>query len=200
MPVLSSLEPVRIVEGGRLWLRGDGFPQPDSSADLVTIGGVPARMAFCAPDRIAVVVPQGLDGGETAVKVASVPGTTLYARVGGLMATGLHQVDNPVFGADGALYVTYSGTRGQDATVSIFRMTKACTPLATPMPPSNSATRPTSPRNLPSSSMDCRISLSFSATVWKVWSPTLSSISAFVLNWVRIRRPSLLGSSDSECD
>ena len=56
------------------------------------------------------------------MKVAWVPGTTLYARVGSLLATGLHQVDNPVFGADGHLYVTYSGTRGQEATVSIFKI------------------------------------------------------------------------------
>jgi len=123
-PELTSLEPIRVVEGGRLWLRGDGFPQPESTADLVTIGGVPARMAFAAPDRMAVVVPPGLDGGETPVKVAWLPGATLYARVGTLLATGLHQVDNPVFGADGNLYVTYSGTRGQEATVSIFRITK----------------------------------------------------------------------------
>jgi sugar lactone lactonase YvrE len=125
VPVLTSLEPVRVVEGGRLWLRGDGFPQPESTADLVTIGGVPARMAFAAPDRMAVVVPPGLDGGETPVKVAWLPGATLYARVGSLVATGLHQVDNPVFGADGNLYVTYSGTRGQEATVSIFRISKS---------------------------------------------------------------------------
>ena len=112
-----------MVEGGRLWLRGDGFPQPETTADLVTIGGVAARMAFAAPDRMAVVVPPGLDGGDTPVKVAWVPGATLYARVGSPMATGLHLVDNPVFGADGNLYVTYSGTRGQEATVSIFRIT-----------------------------------------------------------------------------
>ena len=123
MPVLTSLEPIRIVEGGRLWLRGDGFPQPESTSDLVTIGGVSARMAFAAPDRMAVVVPSGLDGGETPVKVSWLPGATLYARVGTLLATGLHQVDNPVFGADGHLYVTYSGSRGQEATVSIFRIT-----------------------------------------------------------------------------
>ncbi len=88
----------------------------------MTIGGVPARMAFAAPDRLAVVVPPGLEGGDTPVKVAWVPGATLYARVGSLLATGLHQVDNPVFGADGHLYVTYSGSRGQEATVSIFRI------------------------------------------------------------------------------
>ena len=114
-----------MVEGGRLWLRGDGFPEPESTADLVTIGGVSARMAFAAPDRMAVVVPPGLDGGETPVKVAWLPGATLYARVGTLLATGLHQIDNPVYGADGNLYVTYSGTRGQEATVSIFRVTKS---------------------------------------------------------------------------
>ena len=37
-------------------------------------------------------------------------------------ATGLHQVDNPVFDRDGNLYVTYSGTRGQQVPVSIFRV------------------------------------------------------------------------------
>ena len=125
MPVLTSLEPIRVIEGGRLWLRGDGFPQPDFSNDLVTMGGVPARVSFAASDRLAVVVPSGLEGGETAVKVAWAPGATLFARVGGLLATGLHQVDNPVFGPDGALYVTYSGSRGQEATVSVFRVLPA---------------------------------------------------------------------------
>jgi sugar lactone lactonase YvrE len=125
VPQLTSLEPVRVVEGGRLWLRGDGFPEAESTQDLVTIGGVPARMSFAAGDRLAVVVPPGLDGGDTPVKVAWLPGATLYARVGALLATGLHQVDNPAFGADGNLYVTYSGTRGQEATVSIFRVTPA---------------------------------------------------------------------------
>jgi sugar lactone lactonase YvrE len=125
LPVLTSLEPVRVIEGGRLWLRGDGFPPPDSSSDLVTIGGVPARMAFAAVDRLAVVVPSGLDGGETPVKCAWLPGATLYARVGRLLATGLHQVDNPVFGPDGSLFVTYSGSRGQEAAVSIFKVTRS---------------------------------------------------------------------------
>ena len=123
MPVLTSLEPIRVVEGGRLWLRGEGFPQPDSSTEIVTIGGEPARISFSASDRLAVIVPAGLVGGETPVKVAWVPGATLYARVGALKATGLHQVDNPVIGRDGSIYVTYSGSRGQEATVSIFRIT-----------------------------------------------------------------------------
>ena len=114
-----------MIEGGRLWLRGDGFPQPESTSDLVTIGGMPARLAFAAGDRMAVVVPTGLDGGDTPVKCAWLPGATLFARVGRLLATGLHQVDNPVFAPDGSVFVTYSGSRGQEAAVSIFKVTAA---------------------------------------------------------------------------
>lgn len=124
MPSLLGLDPIKVVEGGRLFVRGGGFPLPAAPADDVTIGGVGARVAFAAPDRVAVIVPSGLDGGSTPVKVSWVPGATLFADVGAAMATGLHQVDNPIVDRDGTLYVTYSGTRGQQAAVSVFRVTR----------------------------------------------------------------------------
>jgi sugar lactone lactonase YvrE len=45
--------------------------------------------------------------------------------VGSACATGLHQVDNPVFDREGNLYVTYSGSRGQEVPVSIFRVSRS---------------------------------------------------------------------------
>ena len=39
----------------------------------------------------------------------ALPGETAFVEVGAPLATGLHQVDNPVFDRDGNLYVTYSG-------------------------------------------------------------------------------------------
>jgi sugar lactone lactonase YvrE len=51
-----------------------------------------------------------------------VPGETPFLEVGTTLATGLHQVDNPVFDRDGNLYVTYSGGRGQEVPVSVFRV------------------------------------------------------------------------------
>src|SRR5690606_21988992 len=47
--------------------------------------------------------------------------------VAGPWATGLHQVDNPVFDRNGHLFVTYSGTRGQEAPVSVFLVTRGGT-------------------------------------------------------------------------
>jgi sugar lactone lactonase YvrE len=122
---LTGLDPLRVVEGGRLWLRGAGLPVPTAHEDLCTIGGEPARAVFAAPDRMAVEVPAGLDGGQMEVKVPWLPGATMFVDVGVLLATGLHQVDNPAVDREGRVYVTYSGSRGQQAPVSIFRVTEA---------------------------------------------------------------------------
>ncbi|HUE86966.1 MAG TPA: hypothetical protein VMO26_12900 [Vicinamibacterales bacterium] len=119
---LTGLDPLRVVEGGRLWLRGSSLPVPTAHEDLCTIGGVPARAVFAAPDRMAVEVPWGLAGGRTEVKVPWLPGATLYVDVAAQLATGLHQVDNPAVDRLGRVYVTYSGSRGQQAPVSIFRV------------------------------------------------------------------------------
>ncbi|MGQ0735585.1 MAG: Vgb family protein [Acidobacteriota bacterium] len=122
-PVLSGLEPLRVLEGGRLWLRGRDLPVPESMEHRCTIGGRPARTVFAAPDRLAVDVPADLEGGRTEVRAPWLPGATLLVDVGFPVATGLHQVDSPVIDASGRLYLTYSGTRGQEAPVSVFRVT-----------------------------------------------------------------------------
>jgi sugar lactone lactonase YvrE len=123
VPALRNLEPIRVVPGGRLWVHGEGFPLPAASADDISVGGIPARISFAAPARVAIVVPEPVPGGEQPVKVSWAPGATLYADIARVLATGLHQVDNPVIDAAGNVYVTYSGSRGQQAAVSVFRVT-----------------------------------------------------------------------------
>ena len=111
------------MEGGRVTIHGSGFPVDQPRLPGVTIGDAPARAVYASPTTISVLVPPGLDGGRTNVRVSGVPGETALLEVGMPLATGLHQVDNPVFDREGNLYVTYSGTRGQDVPVSIFRVT-----------------------------------------------------------------------------
>src|SRR5207248_10253105 len=66
--------------------------------------------------------PPGLEGGRMAIRIEGVNGETPLVNIAAPFATGLHQVDNPVFDREGNLYVTYSGTRGQQVPVSIFRV------------------------------------------------------------------------------
>src|SRR4051812_31915364 len=121
-PVVTGLDPRRAVPGGRIWIRGDGFPRPEASSGDVVIGGVPARVSFAAPSRIAAIVPDDLPGGRTAVKLRCAAGATLFVDIGRVLATGVHQVDSPVFDAAGRLYLTCSGSRGQESAVSVYRV------------------------------------------------------------------------------
>jgi len=122
---ITSVRPLRAVEGGRITIDGSGF----SVDNLLTIavGEAEARVAFASSTRLVVTVPPDLEGGRAAVKIPGAPLETTYISVGARWATGLHQVDNPVFDDLGNLFVTYSGSRGQEAPVSVFRVTRAGT-------------------------------------------------------------------------
>jgi sugar lactone lactonase YvrE len=69
---------------------------------------------------LTVIVPDGLDGGQTAIRIDQLPGETAYVEVAAPLATGLHQVDSPAYDRHGNLFVTFSGSRGQQAPVTIF--------------------------------------------------------------------------------
>src|SRR5262249_2727588 len=86
----------------------------------VRIGEARARVVYASSTTLGAIVPSGLEGGRAPVRVAGVP--PALVEIAAPFATGLHQVDNPVFDRDGSLYVTYSGTRGQQVPVSIFRV------------------------------------------------------------------------------
>jgi sugar lactone lactonase YvrE len=121
-PTISSVRPLRAVEGGRVTIYGSAFPS--GRFQTIPLGEAPARVSFASSSRLVLTVPEDIEGGPTPVKIPGAPGETVYVSVGAKWATGLHQVDNPVFDAQGNLFVTYSGSRGQEAPVSIFRVTR----------------------------------------------------------------------------
>src|SRR5437867_4437482 len=119
---VTAIHPLRAIEGGRLTIEGSEFPVDDPILPEVRIGHQRARLVFASSTRLVAVVPAGRDGGRVTVRVGEGSGVTAFVEVGVPFATGLHQVDNPVFDRDGNLYVTFSGTRGQQVPVSIFRV------------------------------------------------------------------------------
>ena len=122
MSTISSVQPLQAVEGGRVTIHGSGF----ATDNLLTIrvGNVPARVVFASSRRVVIAIPGGLDAGPAPIAIPGASGEDAYISIGTSFATGLHQVDSPVFDAQGNLFVTYSGSRGQEAPVSIFRVTR----------------------------------------------------------------------------
>jgi sugar lactone lactonase YvrE len=117
---VSAIRPLWAIKGGRITIEGSGFPVDGPRLPDVRIGGERARVVYASPSVLTVVVPEIAGGGRTTVRIDGVPGETAYVEVATTFATGLHQVDNPVFDREGNLYVTFSGTRGQEVPVSIF--------------------------------------------------------------------------------
>ena len=121
-PRVTAVRPMWAIEGGRIVIDGTDFPVDSPRLPDVRIGGVPARVVQASSSSLSVIVPGGVEGGSTPISIAGVSGETFFIDVAAQFATGLHQVDNPVFDRDGNLYVTYSGTRGQQVPVSIFKV------------------------------------------------------------------------------
>ena len=137
---VTAIHPLCAIEGGRITLQGTGFPVDGPSLPDVQVGGVSARVVYASPTELSVIVPAGLPSGHASVRLTGTPGDLASVDIAAPLATGLHQVDNPVFDRDGNLYVTYSGTRGQQVPVSIFRVR----PNGTREPFSSGIVNPTS--------------------------------------------------------
>lgn len=111
-----------MLPGGRLWLRGVALPPVHDPEARVSIGGAPARILFAASDRLAVEVPADAAAGPAPVRAAWSPGATVYVDVGTRLATGFHAVDSPAVDAEGRVYTAFSGVRGQETPVSVYRL------------------------------------------------------------------------------
>ena len=121
-PHLAAVRPTWAIESSRVDLEGSGFAVAAELPPAVTIGDRAAQVVLASSARLGIVVPAGVGGGRRPVRVAGISGETAFIDVGEPCATGLHQVDNPVFDREGNLYVTYSGARGQRVSVSVFRV------------------------------------------------------------------------------
>ena len=120
-PGVASVEPSWAVVGAHVTLRGSGFRRPDTGLPAVRVGAVPAQLVTVSASRIRLVVPAGLARGRHRVTVDGAAGGA-DLDVGTPLTGGVHQVDSPVFGPDGTLFATFSGTRGQRVPVSVFRV------------------------------------------------------------------------------
>ena len=89
---------------------------------VATIGDTPARTTLSRATEVTVHVPGGSISGDLVLHHAGGDSNALYMRVAVPMAENLHPVSNPVVDGDGTVYATFSGARGQQVPVSVFRI------------------------------------------------------------------------------
>jgi DNA-binding beta-propeller fold protein YncE len=121
---ILKLDPVYGIAGGEVVIDCDGFDTSDPASCAVLIGDAPAPIVACGPRRVLAVVPE-TKGGRVEIRLGSRGQLSepAYLTVAKKMAGDLHPVANPAFDPDdGALFVTRSGSRGEELPVTLFRI------------------------------------------------------------------------------
>lgn len=124
VPRIIGVDPAYAIAGGEIIVDCVGFDTRDPQGCVVLIGDVPAQIVAIGPRRVLATVPE-TKGGELEVRLQSGAEISEPARltVARKLAGDLHPVANPAFDPDdGALFVTRSGSRGEELPVTLFRI------------------------------------------------------------------------------
>jgi sugar lactone lactonase YvrE len=122
------VDPGAGIPGGEVVIECAEFDTEELRACNALFDGQRAHLVGLNSRRVLAIVPNELPGGEVEVRLSngSVSHAPVTAVVGRKLAEDLHPVTNPAFDPDdGALFVTRSGSRGQQFPVSIFRIDTA---------------------------------------------------------------------------
>src|ERR1039458_3973526 len=128
-PRLVRLQPPAAMPGGEVELRGTGLQARGGARPSVMGGDAPAYLALSRPGRAVIRIPEGTISGGVVLALGEGPkpasmSNALGLRVAVPMAENLHPVANPAVDADGTVYATVSGGRGQSVPVSIFSIAR----------------------------------------------------------------------------
>src|SRR3984957_20039945 len=114
-PQISDVSPAAAIPGGEFVIRGKGLAGTDRPH--IKFGELNAPIVIGSDSFVIARVPEGTPAGEKFV------GNAPYkCEVGILVADSLHPVSNPVVDRHGNIYTTFSGSPGQKAPVSIYKI------------------------------------------------------------------------------
>jgi sugar lactone lactonase YvrE len=123
---IERIDPAAGIPGGEVAV--ECGPQTGNGAPTLSVWfqDQPAHVVAATPNRALVLVPDLIAAAEIEVSAGDdehatgIPAQFLLAEK---LAEGLHPVTSPAFDpADGSLFVTRSGARGENVPVSLFRI------------------------------------------------------------------------------
>jgi sugar lactone lactonase YvrE len=119
-PRIERVSPEAAITGGEIQVRGAGLSK--SARPRVMLGDVQAPLVIGSDSLVIVRVPDGaaaakLTIGDAAGKTASWP-----CQIGTQIADSLHPVANPAVDAQGNVFSTLSGAKGQKTPVAVYKI------------------------------------------------------------------------------
>jgi len=122
---IVRITPGYAIEGAEIAIDGVDFDTSIPSQCSVLIENVEASIVALGPRRVLAIVPAIRDHGqvEVRIKVGDELSNAAQLVVGKRIITDVHPVTNPAFDPDDdALFVTRSGSRGDQLPITLFRV------------------------------------------------------------------------------
>jgi sugar lactone lactonase YvrE len=134
-PRIDTVLPMAAIPGGDVEVRGANLGgvavakgEPDHIGGMefrrpiAMLGDLAAPVLLSRAARLTLRVPEEAESGRLRILQNGAQSNAVEVRVASLIATGVHAVANPVMDNSGNIYVTFSGQRGQESPVSVFRI------------------------------------------------------------------------------
>lgn len=121
-PHIERVEPLASLAGGEVRIIGSSLRPAGMRRPRVSFSGVDASVVISADEFLVARVPEGAASGPVTVSTDGATSNPHDVRIAAVVAENLHPVANPAVDAEGNVYVTFSGSRGQKVPVSIYKI------------------------------------------------------------------------------
>jgi hypothetical protein len=121
-PHIESVAPSCALTGGELRISGSGLRPRDLLRPKVKFGDFEAPIVVSSDGFVVARVPEGATSGPVVVATDGHVSNPQTVHVAVPIAENLHPVTNPALDAEGNIYATFSGSRGQKVPVAIFKI------------------------------------------------------------------------------
>jgi sugar lactone lactonase YvrE len=121
-PHIETLVPSSALPGGEIRINGTGLRPAELKRPRVQFGEVDGAVVISSDAFVVARVPEGATSGPVVVAANGAVSNSQMVKVAAPIAENLHPVTNPALDSEGNIFVTFSGSRGQQVPVSLFKI------------------------------------------------------------------------------
>jgi len=121
-PHIENVSPSAALPGGEIRINGSGLRPVELKRPRVQFGDIDGAVVISSDAFVVARVPEGATSGPVVVAANGAVSNPQVVRVAVPIAENLHPVTNPALDSEGNIFVTFSGSRGQQVPVSLFKI------------------------------------------------------------------------------